>query len=177
MYIMRKLLPIILLGILLLSMGCAPTAFIPREPPDLNVKIDPTPPYSVDLSKIPKPDKLKPIFVDENFNEVPMEKAKFILLSSVEYRKIAALLKLAKSYKNTVKEQEILINTHIDIINALKEYVALERAKAREYRQLWADSENAYRQEKYAHSLDNAINKGAFGLMSIGSFLIMFLLL
>ena len=175
MYIMRKLIPIILLGILLLPIGCMPPKFITKEP--IDVKFDPTPPYSIDLSKIPKPDKLKPIFVDENLKEVPMEKAKFILLSPVEYRKIAALLKLAKAYKGIVKEQEILVNTHVDIINSLKEYVALERAKAKEYRQLWADSENAYRQEKYAHSLDNAINKGAFGLMSIGSLVLMFLLL
>ncbi|KKM86037.1 hypothetical protein LCGC14_1283010 [marine sediment metagenome] len=175
MYIMRKLIPIILLGILLLPIGCMPPKFITKEP--IDVKFDPTPPYSIDLSKIPKPDKLKPIFVDENLKEVPMEKAKFILLSPVEYRKIAALLKLAKAYKGIVKEQEILVNTHVDIINSLKEYIALERAKAKEYRQLWADSENAYRQEKYAHSLDNAINKGAFGLMSIGSLVLMFLLL
>ena len=172
---MRKLLPIILLSILLT--GCFPPKFIVKEPPDLNTKFDKTPPYSIDLSKIPKPDKLKPIFVDENFKQVPMEEAKFILLAPSEYAKIAALLKLAKVYKNIIKEQEILVNTNVDIINSLKEYVALERAKAKEYRQLWADSENAYRQEKYAHSLDNAINKGAFGLMSIGSLIVMFLLL
>ncbi len=172
---MRKLLPIILLSILLT--GCMPPKFISKEPPDLNTKFESTPPYSIDLSKIPKPDKLKPIFVDENFKVVPMEEAKFILLAPSEYAKIAALLKLTKAYKNIIMEQEILVNTHVDIINSLKEYVALERAKAKEYRQLWADSENAYRQEKYAHSLDNAINKGAFGLMSIGSFIVMFLLL
>lgn len=174
---MRKILSVILLGILLLPIGCLPPKFIPSEPPDLNVKFDPTPPYTIDLSKITKPGKLKPIFVDENFKQVPMEEAKFILLAPVEYAKIAALLKLAKAYKGIVKEQEILVNTHVDIINSLKEYVALERAKAKEYRQLWADSENAYRQEKYAHSLDNAINKGSMGLMMIGSLVVMFLLL
>lgn len=175
---MMKRLPIALLIISILylsSFGCAPAKFIVREP--LDVKFDPTAPYSIDLSKIPKPNKLQPMFVDENFQEVALDKAKFILLVPAEYAKIAALVKLAKAYKNIIKEQEILVNTHVDIINALKEYVALEKAKAKEYRQLWADSENAYRQERYAHSLDNAINKGAFGLMSIGSFLIMFLLL
>ena len=159
----------------LLSFGCAPAKFITREP--LDTKFEPTPSYNIDLSKIPKPSKLQPMFVDENFQEVTPDKAKFILLVPGEYAKIAALVKLAKAYKNIIKEQEILVNTHVDIINALKEYVVLEKAKAKEYRQLWADSENAYRQERYAHSLDNAINKGAFGLMSIGSFLIMFLLL
>jgi len=172
---MMRVLPIIIGVLYLLSLGCAPAKFIAREP--LDVKFDPTASYEIDLSKIPKPNKLKPIFMDENFNQVPMDQAKIIVLSTQEYAKIAALVKLAKTYKTIIKEQEMLVNTHVDIINSLKEYVALEKAKAREYRQLWADSENAYRQEKYSHSLDNAINKGAFGLMSIGSFLIMFLLL
>ncbi len=172
---MKNVIPIILLSIFILSFGCAPTKFIPREP--LDTKFDPTPPYTIDLSKIPKPNKLKPIFMDENFKKVTMDKAKFIVLTQVEYAKIAALLKLAKAYKNIIKEQALLTNTHIDIINSLKEYVALEKAKAKEYRQLWADSENAYRQEKYAHSVDNAINKGAFGLMTIGAFIALFLIL
>ena len=170
-----KELAVVLLSIVILSFGCAPAKFIAREP--LVVKFDPTKYYKIDLSKIPKPSKLQPIFVDENFKKVPPDQAKFILLMPAEYAKIAGLVKLAKAYKNIIKEQSILVNTHVDIINALKEYVALEKAKAKEYRDLWADSENAYRQERYAHSLDNAINKGAFGLMSIGSFLIMFLLL
>lgn len=170
---MIRVIAIILLSMFILS--CAPAKFIAREP--LDVKFDPTAPYSIDLSKIPKPNKLKPIFMDENFNEVPMDQAKIIVLTTTEYAKIAALVKLAKTYKTIIKEQEMLVNTHVNIINSLKEYVALEKAKAKEYRDLWADSENAYRQERYAHSLDNAINKGAFGLMSIGSFIIMFLLL
>ncbi len=55
--------------------------------------------------------------------------------------------------------------------------MALERAKAEEYRQLWADSENAYRQERYSNSVDRALNKGLFGLISIGSILALILAL
>jgi len=164
---MKKFLPALLVLIFLLPFGCAPPKFIPREP--LKVEFDPTPPYSIDLSQIPKPDKLNPVFVDENFKEVPMDQAKFIVLAPAEYAKIAALLKYARAHKDIVKEQEILLNVYIEIINSLKEYLALEQAKAEEYRQLWADSENAYRQERYSHRLDNALNKGLFGIISLGA--------
>ena len=158
-----------------LFFGCAPPKFIPREP--LDAKFDKTPLYSIDLSKIPKPEQLKPIFVDENFKVVPMDEAKYILLAPKEYAKVAALVKLAKAYKNTIKEQETLVNAHVQLINALKEYVALEQAKAKEYRQMWADSENAYRQERYAHRVDNAVNKGMFSVISIGSILMLLCIL
>ena len=85
-----------------------------------------------------------------------------------EYAKVGAVVKLAKAYKEIIKEQETLINTDIRIINALKEYIALEQAKAEEYRKLWADSENAYRQEQYYHKLEQALTKGAFGVIVSG---------
>jgi len=172
---MKKILIVLLLGALVLSFGCAPPPFIPREP--ITVEFEPTLPYSIDLSQIPKPDKMKPIFVDENFNEAPIEEAKFVVLAPAEYAKVAALLKYARAHKDIVKEQAILLNVHIEIINALKEYVALEQAKAEEYRLLWADSENAYRQEAYAHRMDNAVNKGILGAISLGSILALILLL
>ena len=100
---------------------------------------------------------------------MPVEEAKFVVLVPAEYARIAALLKYARAHKDIVKEQEILLNVYIEIINSLKEYLALEQAKAEEYRQLWADSENAYRQERYQHRLDNAINKGLFGIISLGA--------
>jgi hypothetical protein len=148
---------------------------VAQEP--LNVTFDPTAPYELDTSKIPKPEVLKPIFVDENFKEVPIDQAKFIILSTEEYAKIAALLKYAKAYKDISKEQEHLINIYIEMINSLKELVALEQAKAAKYREMWADSENAYRQERYAHRLDNAVNKGILGLISIGSIVALILAL
>jgi hypothetical protein len=149
-------------------MGCAPKEFTPYQPP--KIEFEKTPPYELDLTSLQalKPDKIKPIYVDENFKEVPKEEAKFVVLAPREYAKIAAILKIAKAYKDVAKEQEVLINANINIINSLKEYVALEQAKAEEYRQLWADSENAYRQERYDHKVDNAINKMSFGAIALG---------
>lgn len=167
---MRKIIAWVLMVTLLLTpiMGCAPKQFVPYEPPV--IKFDKTAPYEgIDFDAIPKPNKIKPIFVDENFKEVPAEEAKFVLLVPKEYAKVAAVVKLAKTYKLLAQEQEVLINTNVNIINSLKEYVALEQMKATTYRRLWADSENAYRQERYQHKLDNAINKGASVAIAIGA--------
>lgn len=159
----------VLMVSLFLFANCAPKEFTPYKPPE--IKFEKTPYYELDLTAIQalKPDKIEPIYVDEDFKEVPKEEAKFVVLAPSEYAKIAAILKIAKAYKDIAKEQEILINANINIINSLKEYVALEQAKAEEYRKLWADSENAYRQERYEHKLDNAINKGLFGVLAVGA--------
>jgi hypothetical protein len=162
---MKKIITWVLLASLFLF-SCAPKQFIPFEPPD--VVFEKTPEYVLDLDSITKPKKIKAIYVDENFKEVPKEEAKFVVLAPKEYAKISALLKLAKAYKEIAKEQEVLINTNISVINSLKEYVALEQMKAKEYRQLWADSENAYRQENYNRKIDNAIYKGTFGAIFLG---------
>ena len=94
-----------------------------------------------------------------------------------EYAKIAGLLKLCKAYKGIIMEQESLVNTHIQVINSLKEYVAMEQMKAEEYRQLWADSENAYRQERHSNKINEAVNKGLLGFISIGSIVALILVL
>jgi len=147
--------------------ACAPKPFTPAPLPE--VKFEPTPNYELDLSNLPKPDKIEPRFLDENFKDVPIEKAKYILLAPKEYAKIAGLLKYAKALKDITEEQKILINTYISQINALKELSETNQAIMELYRQLWVDSENAYRQERHAHKVDNAINRGALGAISIGS--------
>lgn len=154
--------------------GCMP-AFDPDFKP-YTVEFEKTESYSLDLSSIPKPDKMNPIFVDEDFNETSIDNAKYIVLTPKEYSKVGALVKLAKSYKEIAQEQEILINTNVDVINSLKEYVALEQSKAVSYRQLWIDSENAYRTERFEHKFDNVLNsiqKGA--IFVIGAALIVIL--
>lgn len=162
---MRKYLSLTL-SLLFILTSCAPATFVPREMPQL--QFEKTPYYHVDLSNIPKPEAIKPIYVDENFEQTTPDKAKYVLLTAEEYAKIGALLKLCKAYKQVIQQQEVIINSHVDIINSLKEFVELERLKAKEYQNLWADSENAYRHEQYYHKLDNAINKGTFGLLSLG---------
>lgn len=162
---MKKLICLMLCTAFILC-SCAPAKFIPREMSKLN--FEKTPYYNVNLSNIPKPEAIKPIYVDENFEQATPDKAKFVLLTSEEYAKIGGLLKLCKVYKDIIKQQEVIVNNHVDIINSLKEFVELERMKAKEYQSLYADSENAYRSEQYYHKLDNAINKGTFSLLSLG---------
>ena len=41
--------------------------------------------------------------------------------------------------------------------------------KSKEYRDLWVDSENAYRQEKYYNEINSFIAKGFLGVISIGA--------
>ena len=161
---MRKLLTYLILFLFLLT-SCAPAMIKPME--TFNPQFERTLPYEVDI-QLPKPDKIVPIYVDENFQRTTIDKAKFVVLAPAEYAKVAALLKLAKGYKNIAKEQKVLINIHIDTINALKEYVQLEQYKAKAWQELYVNSENAYRQEAYQHKLDNAINKGMFATIAIG---------
>jgi len=161
----KYLISCLLISTMLLS-SCAPAMFTSRELSKLN--FEQTPYYETDLNKIPKPDKLKPIFVDKNFKETTKENAEYVLLVPKEYAKIAGLLKLCKAYKDIIKEQEVLINANIDIVNSLKEFVELERLKAQEYQNLWVDAENSYRHEQYYHKLDNAVNKGSFILLTLG---------
>jgi hypothetical protein len=150
-----------------LSFGCAPPKFIPKDPPI--VKFDKTPPYKVDLSTIVKPDKPVYIWTDEKFKPTNKNDAKYLVLTKKEFAKFVAQLKIKKTFEEIIGKQEIIINTNIDIINSLKEYVALEQMKSKEYRDLWVDSENAYRQERYYNELNNAIMKGFLGFISIGA--------
>ena len=171
---MVKTVLVSILGFFMIS-SCAPAKFTPTPSP--HVTFTPTKPYHIDLSLIPKPEVLRPIFVDKDFKETTAEKAVYIVLIPKEYAKVAALVKLAKAYKEVIKEQEYLINTHVDINNALKEYLVLEQQKAESYKALWADSENAYRQEHYQHKVDNAIHRGAIGAVSLGAIIALILLL
>jgi len=166
---------IILLSFLFLT-SCAPAQFVPKEPPV--IKFDPTPKYKTDLSDIVKPDKPIHMWVDQNFKQVDdPAKAKYLVLTHDEYAKYVAQLKIKKTYEEIINEQEILINTYVDIINGLKELVALEQAKAKAYRDLWADAENSYRQEQYNHQMDNLTNRAIIGAISVGAIIVAILAL
>lgn len=170
----KRILAIVTVLVLLVS--CAPAKFVPmtREP----VKFEPTPPYELNLDEITKPGKPQHIFMDEKFNVVQdVKKAKYIVYTKDEFAKIVAHLELRKAYKDITKEQEILINNYINIINSLKEYVALEQRKSAEYRDLWADSENAYRQERHDHKMDNYFHRSIIGVMGLGALIIAILAL
>ena len=163
--------------IICVGVGCSPKKLEPfySEP----AKFNKTPKYNIkaDLDKLPKPDKLKPIYIDDEFNLVSADKATRILLIPKEYKKIAELLKLCKAYKDVALEQEVLINTYISQINALKELLAMEQEKSKFYHDLWLSSENAYRQERHDHKVDNALGRISTYLMTIQSIVVLLLIL
>lgn len=177
---MKKIIALIIIGMFLLS--CSPPPFKPFKPEV--IKFDESPPYSVqeELDKIPKPDPIKRIYVkkvtDKTF-EVVADKveATHIMLAPKEYAKVGAVVKLAKTYKELVIDQEALVNTYIEQINALKELYAMEQRKAEVYRELWISSENAYRQEKWEHDWDNRLHKAGLYAITAGSIIVMLLLL
>jgi len=177
---MKKLLTLILIGVFLVS--CAPAEFKPFKPEP--IKFEDTPPYSVqeELDKIPKPEPIKRMYVkkisDTEFQIVATkEEATHIMLAPSEYAKVGAVVQLAITYKNLVLDQEKLINTYIEQINALKELLAMEQRKAEVYRELWISSENAYRYEKWEHKWDNRIHKAGLYGITVGSIIVLLLLL
>lgn len=160
---------------LLFLCSCAPAQYKPAEP--FQVKFEPMSPYTIDLSIIPKPDKIKPLYVDKEFKEVEKELAKYVLLIPEEYAKVAGLLKLAKAYKEIILAQEKLVNANIDIMNSLKEYSTLEQAKTKQYRDLWVDSENSYRQERYHSQVQETMFKWTLGFFGVAGVVIAILAL
>ena len=177
---MKKIITLLIIGMFLLS--CAPAPFKPFKPEV--IKFDESPPYSIqeDLDKIPKPSPIKRMYVKKLTNksfEVVADKAEatHIMLAPKEYAKVGAIVKLAKTYKGLILDQETLINTYIEQINALKELYVMEQRKAEVYRELWISSENAYRQEKWEHDWDNRIHKAGLYGITLGSIIIFLLLL
>ena len=171
-YKMKK---IILLLFIFIICSCSPAQYQPIQP--MSIEFKPTSEYDVDLSKIPKPKKLEPIFVNALFERVPKEEAKYVLLVPKEYGKIAGLLKLTKTYKNIILEQENLVNAHIDILNSMKQYNALEQKKTKQYRDLWVDSENSYRQERHRSEMRDMLFKGTLGFFGVAGVVIAILAL
>jgi len=177
---MKKL---ITLGILILFIiSCAPPQFKPFKPEPM--KFDKTDPYSVQeyLNSLPKPEPLKRIYVkkvdDTTYQTVQnKEEATHIMLAPSEYAKVGAVVKLAKTYKELAIDQELLMNTYIDQINALKELLVMEQRKAEVYRELWISSENAYRYEAWEHKWDNRLHKAGLYGITLGSIVIFLLLL
>lgn len=177
---MKKLIALIICGLFIFS--CAPASFKPFKPEP--IVFEDTPPYSVqgDLDKIPKPDPIKRMYVkkiDDTTYQVVAEKleATHIMLAPSEYAKVGALVKLAVAYKELAIDQEGLVNTYIEQINALKELLAMEQRKSEVYRELWISSENAYRYEKWEHQKDNFFHKTGLYAITIGAVVVMLLLL
>jgi hypothetical protein len=173
---MGRLIGIVFICFALLFTGCAPAEFKPVEP--TKYEFDKTPEYKAGLDEIVVPDKPVKILLTPEFavTDDP-SKAKYVAFAPKEYAKVQAHLKVRQTYKEIAGEQEKLVNTYIEQINALKELLALEQKKAQAYYELWVNSENSYRQEKYARQIDNLYNRSVIGVMSIGVLLIAILAL
>lgn len=169
----KKVLLCNILIILLILSGCSPILVEHYEIPPL--EFEEIPEYELDLSNINKPEPINPIYVDDNFKEVPVNKAKYVLLSEEEYAKIGALLELAIGYKDIAKEQVSLVNLRIDQINALRELAELERIKANEYRRMWVDAENQRRVEAHEHAVENATKTAGMVVLGISAAALLFL--
>jgi len=155
-----------LLLIPLLFSNCA-TTFQPYQPPE--IKFERTSKFEVGFQKIENESKkigdinLVFVKVNETNNNLEIveneEEATHILLIPEDLNKITAKLELGSQYKEIAISEEALINTYINQINALKEFIEIERTKSLVYRELWVNSENAYRQEQKERRHDNILNK------------------
>ena len=176
---MKRILLLILIGIFIVS--CAPAPFKPFKPEP--IAFEETMPYSVqeDLDKIPKPDPIKRMYVkkidDTSYQIVEKAEATHVMLAPSEFAKVGAVVKIAIAYKELAIDQEALVNTYIEQINALKELYAMEQRKSEVYRELWISSENAYRHEKWEHDWDNRLHKTGLYAITIGAVVVMLLLL
>jgi len=177
---MKKLLVLLIIGIFFVS--CAPAPFKPFKPEP--IVFEKTPPYSVqeELDKIPKPEPIKRMYVkkidDTNYQIVAgKEEATHIMLAPAEYAKVGAVVQLAVAYKELTLDQEKLVNTYIEQINALKELLSMEQRKSEVYRELWISSENAYRYERWEHKKDNFFHKAGLYTITIGAVVVMLLML
>ena len=172
---MKNFFVLIFLPILLI--GCQ--TFDPPEIQELT--FEKTPYYEQDLS-LPKPDSPpQPVYVKvldnglSSSTQIPgtnnntqnktfvvvdnPSDANYIMLAPKEYAKVGAIVRLAVTYKELTEQEKVLTNTYVDQINSLKSLVEIERQKVAAYRNLWVDSENAFRQERKSHRIDNVINK------------------
>lgn len=157
---------------LLVLVGCAPTRFEPFRPPPIN--FERTKYYEFDASKLQKPSAPNQILLDANFRPVEdSTSAKYVAFASSEFAKIVALNRLYNAQQDIITEQVHLVNTKVDIINSLKELLALKDAELQEYITLWVNSENAYRQEAADHFRDNVFNRSAMYLITIGSIILL----
>lgn len=157
----------------LVGIGCAhPKPFEPFKPPE--IKFEKTAIYELDITKLKKPDKPVQIWLDEKFKPTEDEtKVQFIAFAPSEFAKIVALNRLYNDQQEIIVKQIELVNLNIEIVNSLKQLMALKNAEINEYISLWANAENAYRSERYEHQMNNLVNRTAMYLIAIGSVILL----
>ncbi len=162
---------IILLILLIFVSSCAPKKFVPFRPIEVEAKH--TERYVLD-NLFEKPSSPKQILLDKDFKVTTIKKeAKYIAFEPTEFAKIVILNKIYNAQTELIKDHVALINVHIEIINAMKDLMALKNAEVNEYISLWANAENAYREERHNHKWDNAINKTAMYVVTIGTIVLL----
>ncbi len=152
----------IYLIMLIFLMSCTTPQISPYTPPPISYKEKPSYSSNEILESIPKPKKIKVKYIKIEDNKITItniDEATHILLTKTEYNKIASLVILCKTYKNIIKNNDVLININIDTINKLQEQVILERINAMRYRDQYIEAEFRRRQEIIDHKTDNLINK------------------
>jgi hypothetical protein len=130
----------------------------------------------LDLSALKKPGK--PVYVALDARMVPITaenpgEAKYLAFTKDEFKKIMALSAAYNDQREILEGHEDLVNIYVAEINALKELTALREQIIRQYIELYAMSENAYRQERYEHKWDNAENQIIKILMTAGLIFLM----
>jgi len=150
---------------LLLVIGCASTPIPYKEIPEIHFET--AEPYKIDLDSIQKPSPPKAKYgkyIDNGDVQLlaaddTIDSAAVVVFDLNEYKKIGQLVVLTTTYKNIIEQQSVLINNKIEIENSLKELMALERMKTKEYADMWVDMANTYQREKHDHKMDNIMNK------------------
>ena len=169
---MKKILTLIAMLFMLIS--CAPAPYKPFVAPEIT--FEKTAPYVLDLSELKKPGKPNYVALDAMMRPITSEnpgEAKYLAFSKSEFKKIMALSTAYNDQRELLQSHEDLVNVYISEINALKELVALREQIIKQYIELYAMSENAYRQERYEHKWDNAESKIVQILMAAGLIFLM----
>ena len=162
------------LGLIFLLSNCSTKEFNP--PKEVPLEFNKTEEYNISdkLNEIKKPEKLNPLYIKWDGSSPRFlvvnnsQEATHILLAPQEYAKVGQVVEIAKAYKTIITDQEDLINQFVYKENLWKELLQMERQKAINYRELWVNSENMYRNEKWDHRLDNFINKSMFIITTLG---------
>lgn len=160
--------------ILMILTGCQTTkTYKDYEPPKLDYKDEQ--PYTIDLSGLKPGDppdfRMGRIEADGSLkllDDPDDPTATHVVLTSAEFSKVEALVDLVAGYKKITKEQEALVNAKIAKINALQNYLNVERDLTIQYYYLWKNADQAYTKEKKEHRWDNIINKSTMVVTAIG---------
>lgn len=167
----------VLIGLIVLGCFISGCVTLPADVPNKmnELKFEKTPQYVLDLSKIKIPENPKILYGRLLKDGKTMEfvtdpnTATHVLFTPSEFSKVVATLEITATYKDLLHDHAKLVNTYIEEINSLKEIAELERVKAKSYREMWVDSERAFKNEKAFRKSQNILNKAGMVLVGGGA--------